>query len=238
MIRFRYGWTWLLLLSATWSVPAAAQIAVSVTAQNDLRYRARSLSEGDPVVSATLSYDDSSGIYGGASATLRLGGSEKDGPGLLGQQLFGGYASRLSPQTSIDTGVNFYRYTALYSGQARTDYAEIYAGITHDNAALYISYTPDYFGNSLPVVHVSASYTRTIAADWSVSANAGLLLQTSGPARLEGRSVRYDASLGISRSFGRLTLSADATLGGPDDAYYAGSWRGNSALVISARRSF
>jgi uncharacterized protein (TIGR02001 family) len=237
MIRFRYGWTWLLLLTAGWSAPAAAQIAVSVAAQNDLRYRARSLSEGDPVVSATLSYEDSSGVYGGAGATLRLGDGE-DGPGLLGQQLFGGYAYRLSPKTSIDTGVNFYRYTALYSGQVRTDYAEIYAGVTHDNAALYISYTPDYFGNSLPVVHVSASYARTIATDWTVSANAGVLLQTSGPARLEGRSIRYDASIGISRSFGRLTLSADATLGGPDDAYYAGPWRGNSALVLSARRSF
>lgn len=216
------------------TAPVSGQIVTTVVAQNDLRFRGRSLSEGDPVVTVSLSYDDPSGFYIGTSATARLGARA----GVLAQQVFAGRAVRLTNNTSIDIGVNGYRYTSIYSGRVAQAYAETYAGITHRNVSLYISYTSNYFGQSVPVVYVSGSVVREIAPGWQLNAAAGVLTQTSGPPRLGNAALRYDVSVGASRQLGRLTLAADATLGGPNGDYYSGPWRGRAALVISVRRSF
>ena len=238
MSRIVSGLVITLTLNFIVSTPVSGQIVTTVSAQNDLRFRGRSLSEGDPVATLSLSYDDPSGLYIGTSATVRLGTQT----GLVAQQFFAGRAVRITKDTSLDFGVNGYRYTSIYSGGIRQAYAEVYAGVTHKDVSLYVNYTADYFGQSVPVVYVSGSVVRDIAPGWQLRAAAGVLTQTSGPPRLGTASLRYDLSIGASRQLSRLTLAADATLGGPGGGsvgdYYSGPWRGRAALVISARSSF
>lgn len=226
----------LFAVAASTNVPAHSQLAATVAVQNDLRFRARSLSEGDPVATVTLNYDDASGAYIGTNATVRLTGDA--GPGLLGQQAFAGFATHVSEQASIDVGVTGYRYTRLYSGRSRDEYVEVYAGVTGRNASVYMSFTPDYFDRGVPVIHLNAALSVPVASRLQLYGSIGALVQTSGPPRLGGESQRYDAAIAISREVGRLTLLAEATFGGPGGNYYSGPWRGRNALTLTARRSF
>jgi uncharacterized protein (TIGR02001 family) len=123
-------------LCCAWS--AQAQVSGSVGVVSDYRYRGYSLSDGDPALQASLSYDWASGAYAGvfASSTQYAGNS--------GVQAipYVGYARRDAQGRSWDVGLRYTHFTA----DSQADYAEAHVGLALRRAALRLHYAPDYFG--------------------------------------------------------------------------------------------
>lgn len=220
----------------TISSPASAQVGATVSVETDYRFRARSLSAGRPVTTVALSYDDRSGAYAGAAVTGLLTG--KNAGGVVSQQFYVGYARPASSVVTIDIGVSAYRYTSLYSARQRELFAEGYVGATSKDLSAYVRVSPSYYGRGGPVVYLDVAANREIARALRIYARAGLLLQASGMPRLGGRRSRHDVQAGLSREFGRIAIKAEVAIGGPDDAYFAGIWRGRSSLTFGVQRSF
>lgn len=215
---------------------AEAQVGSSLSIDSDYRFRGRSLSDGKPVATITISYDDRSGVYSGASVTGALTG-QKAGE-LVSQQLYVGYARTVASGIDLDVGMSAYRYTSAYSAGRRELFGEIYIGATVGDVAVYVRYSPSYYGNAGPVVYFDVATNSEIAESTRFYTHAGLLIQTSGAPTLGGRKSRYDLQAGVAREFGRITLKAEVAFGGPDDAYFAGVWRGRSSLNIGLQRRF
>ena len=235
MIRFFAA---LLTLAAMGEVSAAAmaQTIFTATIQSDLRFRGRSLSDGLPVATLGVETRLDDVAYFGVSAAGTV--SRSGEAGLLVGQSYVGYAQRIAPQTSIDLGIIATHYTSLYSGRRADTQVEVYGGVIRGAASAYIRYSPSYFGSGTPVVYGQLAVTKQIAPRWRLNGSAGLVIQTAGTTGLGGRRSRYDIGLGISRDLGRATVSLNWTLGGPDDSYYSGPWRGRSAIAVGLSAAF
>lgn len=215
---------------------ARAEVSSEVEFKSDDRFRGRSLSGGKPIVDADISVDTNSGIYAGGSVTITLSGKAR--AGLQSVDGYFGYAARIDDNVTIDVGVAGYVFTQRYSGNLDDRYAEIYAGLSAGNVAAYVHYTPNYFDKGVPVLYAELNYTRPVGFDFTIKAHAGLLTQTSGPARLGGKTTRYDTRLALSRPMLGLEAEVAWTYAGRDDAYFDGPWAGNSALVVSISKHF
>lgn len=204
--------------------------------QTDERFRGRSFSDGRPVGSLNLSYDDKSGAYLGGSATAILTGESR--AGLMGVRAYGGFARRLDFGATLDLGVIGYQHTRRFSGNRAVEYYELYGGLSKEGLLGNVRVAPDYFDRGVPAVYVEIVGTKRFRRDWRLNSSAGLLVQTSGAPILGRRRERYDLKFGVSREFDKIDVHADLTFGGPDDDYYSGPFSGRSALVLSAARSF
>jgi uncharacterized protein (TIGR02001 family) len=218
------------------AAPAAAEISAALKLQSDDRFRGRSLSGGQPVVKADVVLDSGRGAYIGGSGTATLSGERRRG--FSGANAYAGYATRLETGVSFDVGASGYLHTRRYSGDRRDSYGELYAGVTGRRISAYVHYTPDYFGRSVPVVYISLGAFRAVGDDYAVKAHAGLLAQTSGPARLGGRRFRYDTALSLSRPLGGFEAEVAVAFAGPNDAYFGGPWGARSAVTVALSRHF
>ena len=216
--------------------PSIAQVGGAVTIDSDYRFRARSLSNGRPVATLALSYDDRSGTYAGVAATAILSGSKAGG--LVSQQIYLGYARRTASSVNIDVGATAYRYTSLYSARRRELFGEFYVGASAADISAYVRFSPDYYGQGGPVVYLDIATNKEIAQDIGLFARVGFLQRLSRRPTLGRRPSRQDVEAGIAREFGRLTVKARLVVGGPDDAYFKGVWRGRSSLSLTLQRRF
>lgn len=236
------SWPWtggaviLFIASLAVGSHANAQVGATISVDSDYRYRARSLSTGRPVATIALSYDDRSGTYTGAAVTGLLSGPEAGG--LVSQQIYAGYAWPITSDVDLDAGISAYRYTSLHSAGKREFFGEAYIGATAGDVSAYVRYAPDYYGQAGPVVYFDLATNSEIAEATRFYTHAGLLLQASGAPTLGGRRSRYDVHAGVAREFGRLTVKAELAVGGPDDAYFGGVWRGRSSLTIGIQSRF
>lgn len=218
------------------SSPASAQFAVSASLSSDDRFRGRSLSNGEPVATADLSYDWSSGFYAGASA---IGVATDDaGVQLLGSQQFVGYARRIGPGSSLDVGIINSAYSHHFSGGYNADYTELYAGVISSHISAHVRYSPNYFRRSVSIVYADLDGVVEPLATVRLNAHAGLLDQTSGPLTTHQTRTHFDWSLGISKIFGRLDLHVAWTGASPQQDYYDGRRHGRTALLAGATVGF
>jgi uncharacterized protein (TIGR02001 family) len=219
-------------------VPASAQVAVEAALQTDFRVRGYSISGGEPAASLSLSYDDVSGAYLGASVI----GTVYDGePELLGIQASAGYAVRLTPTVSIDGGLAKTRYFRGYGARRGYDYTEVYAGIALPAVSARISYSPDYYSNGTQTLYAEATAGFEPAPDWFLNAHAGVLTYLDAPPPDTARRS-HDWRLGASRQFGangvhldllgRIQGRARCACGG------TGSGRDPVDLVLTLTRAF
>lgn len=115
-----------------------AQVSGSVGALSDYRYRGYSLSDGDPVLQASIAYDAASGAYAGLFAS---GVRDLDGNGAQFIPYLG-YAKRDAQGRSWDVGVRWSHFTR----DDAYDYAEVHVGVALRRVALRVHYAPEYFG--------------------------------------------------------------------------------------------
>lgn len=216
--------------------PAFAEIAGTIEIKSDDRYRGRSLSGGQPAITGDLSIDDAAGVYAGASITATIAGEQR--AGLRGGQAYVGYAKRLKSGLTIDAGATAYAYTRRSSLDRAATYGEVYAGMTAGKVSAYFHYTPNYLGRGIPVAYVDVTVVQPLPAGFTVTAHAGLAAQTSGPARLGGTDVRYDARVALVRPFRGLEAAVAWTFAGPDNAEFIYPWGGQSSLTISLAKHF
>lgn len=124
------------LAVSSFAMPAFADTSAEVRVESDHRYRGRSLSDGQPVLTVGASHELANGVYGGVRTAATLLGEDRAGP-LLGQ-LYAGFSKNLDKNLSIDAGISGYHYTRRSSINQDVEYFEIYTGITRGNVSGYI----------------------------------------------------------------------------------------------------
>lgn len=213
-----------------------AQVSGSVSAETDSWFRGRSISQGQPVVSGSLSYDDISGIYGGTTIAFTIG-EQNQGPlsfvGLLG------YAKNIDTHLSIDTGATVTAYTERYSGMANDTFVEFHTGLSYKNLTGRIRYSPDFQELNAQTIYVEIDTIHRLGDGFNASAHAGLLQQVGGSGSLGDRSFRYDLSLGLSKDIGLWSVNGSINYGGDrGGTYFSGPWRVRDAIILGVSRSF
>jgi uncharacterized protein (TIGR02001 family) len=185
------------LILAGLASPAAAQVAVELGFQSDYRFRGFSLNDERPVASATLSYDDPTGLYAGG---MVVGTFEDGEPELVAAQASLGYAARLTPSLSFDGGASRTEYGS-YSFGRNVHYTELYLGLAMRNVTARARYSPDYFRSDRETLYVELDGGLEVAPEWFVAAHVGSLTYLG---EIDPYLVRHswDWRLGGSRRMG------------------------------------
>lgn len=196
------------------AAPASAQVSGSVVLATDDRFRGVSMSHGEPVATAEVSYDTTSGAYLGASATVGLG---QESAGLVNVSGNLGFALRLNPALSLDVGMVHSRYSEYGYAKGETHYTEVYLGAQARDFSAYVRYSPDYFQSGAATVYAEAATSVEPAPGWLVSAHTGLLIRVSGYA--EGPDTTVDWSLGLTRRTGPIDIGLTLSASGGSTEY-------------------
>ncbi|HYD24032.1 MAG TPA: TorF family putative porin [Croceibacterium sp.] len=225
------------LAAAGLAAPASAQLAAEASIQTDYRLRGYSLSGERPVAAVSLSYDDPSGLYAGATA---LGMVRRGEPELLGVQANLGYATRVAPGVSLDGGVYRAEYAYGYGTSRNYHYTELYLGLATRRVTARLRYSPDYFYADTPTLYAEVEAGIEPAPNWFVSAHAGALTYLEKPPPYLPRRT-YDWRVGASRQLGRLGIHLDLS-GRIQDQAYASPYAmpgpdDDAAVVLSLTRA-
>jgi len=211
--------------------PAPAEIGASLSVLTDSRFRGHSLSEGRPVATLDLSYDDVTGLYLGGSATAVA--TTHSGVQLLRFEENIGYARRLGSGPVVDFGITHSNYTEYFSGGYAARYSEAYIGLITKHFSSHIHYSPNYFRHGLSTVYADADVVARPAEKWRLNAHFGLLTPMS-----RHQTTAYDWRLAVAKQMGAFDLQLAWTGGGPRPDYYAGRPRGHDAFVLGVSRIF
>lgn len=225
-----------ILLCLGLAAPAArAELGYSLTVASDDRFRGASTSDRLPIGTLAISYDDTSGVYGGISATL--GPVRGEGVRVRRSVQYIGFAQRLSPQVSLDIGVS----NRLYDRRATVEYArrfaQFHAGVIGRRVSSHLFFAPDYDGYGNPATYGQVDALLLDRGHLSITGHVGALRPSRS--KRYGRGLEYDWQLGASRRIGtQSSIGLSWVGGGPEPVYARAARRGGSALVLSASRSF
>lgn len=207
---------------------AHAQTATEIELQSDYRTRGYSLSDERPTATASVGYDDPSGVYLGGSLTGMWSQGE---PRLLAAQGYAGYATRLGRGLSADAGIVQTHYGAANAFGRRIDYTEFYAGVSSGNVSSHLFYSPDYYGLGLATLYGQVEGSVELAPELTLNAHLGHLeyLEQSDYYRTPSRQ---DWRVAMARRFGRasVSLAVSGRIVGGDNR--------DTALVAGVSRSF
>jgi uncharacterized protein (TIGR02001 family) len=210
------------------SGPACAQVGVSASLESDYLFRGVSLSNGDPILTAGVSYDHSSGAYGGVTAIGAK--SSLDGVQALGYVAYLGYAHRLKDGGSWDLGVtNTENAVYLYKRYA-SNYTEIHAGYSRNGLATHIYFSPRGITEDRATLYSDIDDAIRPARRWRLFAHAGVLMVLGEPDRPNADRVRADVRLGVAREFdhGEIHVSWSGLSATP---YYPEGWKQKRSTV-------
>jgi len=181
----------------------------TLSVQSDARFRGVSYSDEKPNAQATLTYDGTSGWYGGALLT-----KVHFGPWVQ-STLLQGYAGRvfgLATGLDAEAGVQVNRF----DGITRYNYGEAYVGLLAErwNARLYAS--NDYYGTKQRSLYAELNLNWPLSASVQAFAHAGVI-DTRGGAYAP-HSSRTDWRAGAAWRYGVAELQlawVGAGRGGP-----------------------
>jgi uncharacterized protein (TIGR02001 family) len=211
------------------AAPAQAQVTATIGFVSDDRLRARTVSNGEPVLRADISFDDPSGFYLAAGVAASVQESE---PTLTRGYANIGYARRLNSGSIVDAGVLRTEYSGYLSGE-KAHYTDLYAGLLTGNLAFYAHYSPDYLRPEVSTLYLEASGVVELDEDWRLTGKAGMLSRLTQPAAMTGSRVEYDWRVGVTRVLGRAELELALSDGGPHDEFYDGKRHDRLALTGS-----
>lgn len=211
---------------------AQAQWGATLGVESDLRFRGVSLSDGRPDLRLSLSYDHASGAFAGASATQVEFVRGRHALQLLG---YAGYVARVAPGIGAEFGIT----SSVFSGNARYNYTEAFAGVLGERMSLRAYYAPDYFGFGQATVYVELDANAPLAPRWRVFGHAGALTALVCQAVEDGRRTRTDLRVGLgfaaAPSLDVQLAWVTATGGGPYVVEYSTR---RSTAVLSLLASF
>lgn len=220
-----------LILSATGS-RAKAQLSGAVSVMSDDRFRGQTVSHARPALQAGLSYDDLSGLYLGAAAAGSLVPGQ--GPAIIANQVYAGFAKRVNGDVSIDLGAVHARYTRLSSRPLA--YTEAYLGAHVGAFSSHIRFSPDYFGSGRSTLYIDADFSRRFDP-WLVSGHLGQLARLERSGAPGAPDSATDWRIGVSRPLGRIDVQLSAT-GNIAFSRAAGAAHAGPAVSISASLGF
>ncbi|HZE92640.1 MAG TPA: hypothetical protein VE029_13170, partial [Rhizobacter sp.] len=138
-----------------------------------------------------------------------------------------------------ELGAEFGITRSTFSGNARYDYTEVFAGMLNERWSLRACYAADYFGFDQPTLYLELDANAPLTPRLRVFGHVGALGALDARPADGGRRTRADLRLGLGLA---ATASVDvqlawvaATRGGPYVADY-GSRR--NTFVLSAIASF
>lgn len=207
--------------------------------QSDYRVRGYSVSDGEPAASLSLSYDDPSGAYLGASF---VGAVREGDPALVQVQGSAGYAVRIGPVLSLDAGVSRTQYFKRYDASPDYDYTEVYFGLALPAVSARLSYSPDYYRDDMETLYASVETGIEPAPNWFLSVHGGLLTYLGAPPAYFPDQT-FDWRLGATRQLGRWGFHLDVSGRILGRARYAlpsgaGTGKDHEAVVMSLTRAF
>jgi uncharacterized protein (TIGR02001 family) len=225
-----------LICSLISAAPCLSQVAGTISLDSDYRLRGYSISGGKPAASASLSYDDPSGLYASGTAIGSL--NYENRPDLLGALASVGYARRITTQISLDAGVSRTQYfndASAPSGNAH--YTEFYGGFIFHGISAHAFVSPDYLRHNYSVAYGEIDVLLKSFRSWNINGHIGVLGYLSSPREIK-LGTQYDWRLGLSRRLGHFDLHAAITGGGPGSDYYRGRTHSKSAVVGGVSWSF
>lgn len=211
---------------------ASAQTGGSIAFFSNYLYRGVSLSDERPTLSLSVSHDDPSGWYGGASLTgVSLGPYNRQQLQVLG---YAGYAGRLSDRLGWEAGA-----TGVHFGvDSRYDFYEGFGGLSGDRWNLRLRYSPDYFGSGARTAYGEFNVGLPLSPMTRATAHVGALMRVGGVATYGGR-LTLDGSLGLAVARDAWEVRLDWVAGGRSGIYPTAYRRtASSALVLSASLAF
>ena len=211
---------------------AQAQLGASVAIESDNRFRGVSLSDGQPGLRISASYDHDSGLFAGAAATR-----VEFMPGRHSVQLLGyaGAVVRAAPGLNVELGAT----SSTFSGNTRYDYSEFFAGSSGERWSLRAYYAPDYFGFGQATVYAEFDANTPLNPRLRAFGHVGALTSLAGTAVDGQRRTRTDTriglGLGVAESVDLQLAWVTASRGGPYVVEYDTR---RSTIVLSLIASF
>ncbi len=207
--------------------PCHAQIAASIAADSDYRFRGISLSDHRADLRLNLSYDGPP-ILGGNTGYAGLSLITADGPS--GYVAYAGLVSKQRDGRSWEAGL-----THLHFQDRDTyDYSEVYAGLITDNFSARLSYSPRYFGRDMSTLYTDLSAGRRLSPHVRVFAHAGALTPLTGRYRHE----RYDLRAGLAASVANYEVQLAVTRANPIRDYTGRVLDTGNAVVLTTSAFF
>ena len=212
----------------TVAFPAAAQLSGSVAVQSDYVVRGYSVTAGKPAALLNLSYDDPSGVYVNGSAIEAL---SYDNSAILEGLISNiGYARRLTPQLSIDTGVVRTQYYRLYGFKGDYAYDEAYVGLAGHGLSAHLYVSPDYLRHGTDTLYSEVEGVRPVWAGVRLGAHLGYFAYLNSPGGAP-RQNQYDWRLFAARRFAPFDLSLAVSGGGPGQDHYLGGAHDKTRVI-------
>jgi uncharacterized protein (TIGR02001 family) len=203
---------------------------------SDYRLRGYTLSEGRPVATLDLNYDDPSGLYFGVSAIGVLAGGAEPRP--LGIQESIGFAKRLKSGLTVDAGVTNANYAHYAMGRHVPGYTEVYVGLLGSGLSSHIFFSPDYLGDGVRSLYGEVNGVLRPADHWRINWHVGAQTLNGGHARFYRSQSYADLRLALTREFGATQAQIAVSRGGPGPRYSDERTYGRSALVVTLSHAF
>lgn len=218
------------------AAPASAQLGGSLSFQTNDYFHGYSLSDGRPVATLNLSYDDASGLYVAAAATGVA--TRHSGARLLDFQENIGFSRRIGTSSSFDVGFSNAHYTDYFSGGYEADYREVYVGLISGNFSTHLHYSPHYFRGGVSILYADVDGVLQLPSRVQLTGHVGVLTQTGGSRAPGEARTHYDWRLGLGTRFGPIDTRLAWIDGGPEPDYYAGEPHRRGTIVLTASYAF
>ena len=225
--RYRLAAGLLVGLTAA-AAPAFAQLSSSLSVDSNYVYRGLTLSRDRPVVRLDLTYDHSSGAYGGVS----LIGMRDNPDGDIGLSYVGyaGYVWQPVQGPSWEAGISD---THIRNG-ADYDNTEVYGGVITRAFTARVYYAPHYYGSRMRTLYSELGTSRRLTPNWRTFVHAGMLTPLDGTSRRE----RYDVRAGLAVTVSHYEIEAAWSRAFPVPGYLSRRAGAGDALVLSASSFF
>jgi hypothetical protein len=215
---------------------AQAQLAGSATVTTNLLYRGGSITDGDPALSVSATFDGPAGLYAGGSV---IGEADaRRGPQVLGHVEYIGFAVKPPRGPTWDFGVSNANYkqdrdfAAGKFSPYRIDATEFHVGLIFRNFSYFTYFSPNYFDPTVYSIYNELNGVIRPGKGWRLQSHVGVLNQLSGDAV---RKPHYDIGASVVRPFkgGEARLSWTTTFIATDYPASYATGRGLVALDLT-----
>lgn len=182
---------------------AQAQFAGNVSLMTSEMFRGESTSGDDAAASLEISYDHSSGFFGGASVTIA--GGERN-LHYNGSNQYVGYAWRQG-ETSLEIGAIHRDYAAasLFDEAYSPHYFEGFVGYARRNLRVRVYVSPDYLRDGRTSGYGEVNARLLKLGQWSLNGHGGVSAIPADPGD-SGLRFYYDWSVQANRMVGSFAL--------------------------------
>lgn len=211
---------------------SSAQVSGNFSVLSDDRFRGVTLTQGHPAAQLDVTYDDSSGLYGGVF--LSNAKFYPHGPEEMQAVGYGGFARRLANGWNVDAGATYSTFTS----DADYRYLELNTGISSENLNARLYYSPNYFGVSVHTVYAELNGSYRLLDQLKLIGHAGLIKAFSGATdQAGGTHPHADFLAGIEYRFRSFSLQLSRVFPDGSSLIYPVSSDHNNG-VLTARLSY